>query len=155
MRIPPEGTRINVTTTAALFSMDPGHFRRLVRRGVLPRAKRTTKNMPYYDRELVEGIQSVLRSGVGCNGEEIAFYRRRGKPQRLPQRDGSERRGTPTPSSFIESVTEGCRQLGVGDDHLTPSSIRRALQEEFGSDYEGHALEDVIPALVRRLQGEQ
>ena len=97
----------------------------------------------------------MLRSGVGCNGEEIAFYRRRGKPQRLPQRHGSERRGTPTPSSFIESVTEGCRQLGVADDHLTPTRISRALVEEFGSEYDQSALEEVIPALVRRLQGEQ
>ncbi len=155
MKIPTDGTRINLTTTAALFSMDPGHFRRLVRRGVLPTAKRTAKNMPYYDRPLLERMRDVLRSGIGCNGEEIAFYRRRAKPQRLPQRNGSERQAAPKPSSFIESVTEGCRQLGVGDDHLTPARIRRALQEEFGSDYEEHGLEEVIPAVVRRLQGER
>ena len=155
MRIPPEGTRMNVITTAALFSMDPGHLRRLVRRGVLPRAKRTAKNMPYYDRELVERIQVVLRSGVGCNGEEIAFYRRRAKPQRLPRRSGSRDRAASIPGSYTQSVAEGCRQLGVGDGHLTPAKITRALVEEFGPDYEEHALEEVIPALVRRFQGEQ
>lgn len=155
MRIPSEGSRMNVTTTATLFAMDPGHFRRLVRRGVLPRAKRTSRNMPYYDRELMKRIHGVLRSGVGCNGEEIAFYRRRAKTQRPPQRSDSERRAAPTPSAYIESVAEGCRQLGVGDDYLTPARISRALVEEFGSEYEERALEDVIPALVRRLQGEQ
>ncbi len=155
MRIPPEGARMNVITTATLFAMDPGHFRRLVRRGVLPRAKRTSRNMPYYDRELMERIHGVLRSGVGCNGEEIAFYRRRAKTQRLPQRNSSEHRGAPKPDSYIESVIEGCRQLGVGDDHLSPARISRALVHEFGSNYEEHALEEVIPALVRRLQGRQ
>ena len=153
MRIPPEGTRMNVTTTAALFTMDPGHFRRLVRRGVLPKSKRTTKNMPYYDRKMLERIHYVLRSGVGCNGEEIAFYRRKAEPQRAPRRSSSE--ATKKPSSFVESVLEGCRQLGVGDDHLTPTRISRALVEEFGSDYGERALEDVIPAVVRRLQGGQ
>lgn len=155
MRIPPAGTRMNVTTTAALFSMDPGHLRRLVRRGVLPRAKRTSKNMPYYDRTLLEQMRDVFRSGVGCNGEEIAFYRRRAKPQRLPQRTTSERRAAPAPSSYIESVAEGCRQLGVGDDHLSPARISHALVEEFGIDFEEHALEEVIPVVVRRLQDER
>ena len=111
MKIPTDGTRINVMTTAALFSMDAGHFRRLVRRGVLPKAKRTSKNMPYYDRTLLEQVRDVLRSGVGCNGEEIAFYRRRAKPQRALRRGNSE--AAKKPDSFIESVLEGCRQLGV------------------------------------------
>ena len=142
-------------TTAALFSMDPGHFRRLVRRGVLPKAKRTSKNMPYYDRPLLEQVRDVLRSGVGCNGEEMAFYRRRAKTQRLPQRSNSERQAASKPSSFIESVVEGCRQLGVDKDHLSTARISRVLAEEFGSDYQEHALEEVIPALVRRLLGEQ
>ena len=154
MRIPPESARMNVTTTATLFAMDPGHFRRLVRRGVLPRAKRTSRNMPYYDRGLMERIHDVLRSGVGCNGEEIAFYRRRAKPQGPAQRSAAERRAA-KPSSFIESVVEGCRQLGVGDDHLSPARISRALLEEFGVGFEDHPLEEVIPALVRRILGEQ
>ncbi len=155
MKIPTDGTRMNVTTTAALFSMDPGHFRRLVRRGVLPKAKRTAKNMPYYDRPMLEQMRDVLRSGVGCNGEEIAFYRRRAKPQRLPPRNCSERQVEPKASRFIESVSEGCRQLGVGDDLLIPAKISRVLVDEFGSDYEEHALEEVIPILVQRfLEGE-
>ena len=83
MKIPTDGTRINVTTTAALFSMDPGHFRRLVRRGVLPKAKRTAKNMPYYDRPLLERMRDVLRSGIGCNGEEIPTCCRDPRESRL------------------------------------------------------------------------
>ena len=155
MKIPTNGTRINVTTTAALFTMDPGHFRRLVRRGVLPRAKRTSKNMPYYDGALLEQVRDVLRSGVGCNGEEMAFYRRRSKQQRSPTRRRSNGETTRKPSSFVESVLEGCRQLGVGGDHLTPARISRALVDEFGSNYEEHGLEEAIPVIVRRLQGEQ
>ena len=155
MKIPTEGTRINVTTTATLFSMDPSHFRRLVRRGVLPKAKRTSRNMPYYDRKLMERIQPVLRSGVGCNGDEIAFYRRRPKTQRLPSPRRSNGEATNKPSAFVESVLEGCRQLGVEEGLLSPARIRNTLSEQFGSDYEERALEEVIPVLVRRLQGEQ
>ena len=155
MKIPTDGTRTNVTTTALLFSMDPSHFRRLVRRGVLPKAKRTSRNMPYYDRKLMERIHDVLRSGVGCNGDEIAFYRRRPKTQRLPSPRRSKGEATNKPTAFVESVLEGCRQLGVVEDHLSLTRIRHTLSEEFGSDYEEHALEEVIPVVVRRLQGEQ
>ena len=155
MKVPPEGTRMNVTTTAALFSMDPAHFRRLVRRGVLPRAKRTSRNMPYYDHVLIERIHDVLREGVGCNGDEVAFYRRRTKTLRLGERSNSERQSVPKLSAFVESVVEGCRQLGVEEDHLSPARIRQALMDEFGSDYEERSLEEVIPSLVRRMQGEK
>ena len=110
--------------------------------------------MPYYDRPLLEQMRDVLRSGVGCNGEEIAFYRRRTKPQGPAQRSAAERRAA-KPSFFIESVVEGCRQLGVGDDHLSPARTSRALLEEFGVGFEDHPLEEVIPALVRRILGEQ
>ena len=155
MKIPTDGTRVNVMTTAALFSMDAGHFRRLVRRGVLPKAKRTSKNMPYYDRTLLKQVRDVLRSGVGCNGEEIAFYRRRTKSQRSSTKRQSNGESRKKPSCFIESVLQGCRQLGVGGDHLTPARISRVLLDEFGSDYEDKGLEEVIPALVRRLQDEK
>jgi holliday junction DNA helicase RuvB len=153
MRIPPEGTRMNVTTTAALFEMDPGHFRRLVRRGVLPRAKRTSKSMPYYDHTLMERIHGVLRTGVGCNGEEIAFYRRRSKTQRPPTSRRGNGEAAKKLSSFLESVMEGCRQLGVDADRLTPASVSRALLDEFGVDFEDHPLEEVIPVVILHLQG--
>ncbi len=62
MKIPSEleGARLNVAATAGVVSMDPGHFRRLVRRGVFPAPKRTSKGMPYYDHELL-----LLRHRIG------------------------------------------------------------------------------------------
>ena len=154
MRIPPEGTRLNVRTTAALFSMEAGHFRRLVRRGVLPPAKRTSRNMPFYDHELMERIHDVFRSGVGCNGDEVAFYRRRPKAPRPPKPQRSSGQAAEKPSSFVESVLAGCRQLGVDADRLTPASIRRILLEEFGDDFQDHSLEEVLPVATRRLLGD-
>ena len=84
MRIPTDldGARLNVARSAELVSMDPGHFRRLVRRGVLPAAKRTSKGMPYYDHELLCQIGQVLKSGIRLNNEEVAFYRRKSKSVR-------------------------------------------------------------------------
>jgi hypothetical protein len=38
-----DGARLNVSRTAELISMEAGHFRRLIRRGVFPAPKRTSK----------------------------------------------------------------------------------------------------------------
>ena len=79
MKVPKvlEGSRLNVTRTAELFHMNVGHLRRLSRRGVLPAPRRTTKQMPYYDFDLLTQIGEVLRTGVGLNAEEVSFYRRK------------------------------------------------------------------------------
>ena len=65
MKIPKDldGARLNVARTAELVSMDAGHFRRLVRRGVFPTPKKTAKSMPYYDHELLRQIDD-LRAAV-------------------------------------------------------------------------------------------
>jgi hypothetical protein len=156
MRIPREyeGARLNMRRVAELLSMDDGHLRRLVRRGVFPPPRRTSKGLPYYDFELLSVIGGVLKRGVGISGEEVSFYRRKPKNRRPRRPRQSSASRAASVDAYIESVAEGCRQLGVGDDHLTPARIRRALLEEYGSDYE-HGLEEVIPVLVRRLQGEQ
>ena len=105
MKIPTDDSRFNVRTTATMFCMDPGHFRRLVRRGVLPEAKRTAKSMPYYDGELLRVVVDVLRTGVGVNGEEIAFYRRRAKQSRpFDRREAKRTPGRPV----IQTIRFSC-----------------------------------------------
>jgi hypothetical protein len=108
--------------------------------------------MPFFDFELLCQIGEVLKSGVGLNNEEIAFYRRRPKHgRRQPQRScRSEARSS---DSYLESVMEGCRQVGVGDDQLSQAKIRSVLTAEFGDTRP--ALEQAIPVVARRLLGAQ
>ena len=154
MKIPTDDSRFNVRTTATMFSMDPGHFRRLVRRGLLPKARRTAKNMPYYDGQLVRVLVDVFRTGVGCNGEEIAFYRRRAKQSRLlDRREAKHASGSPV-NTYVASVIDGCRQLGVEGERLVPAAVSRALLEEFGVEFDERSLEEVIPVIARQMLSE-
>ena len=154
MKIPTDDSRFNMRTTATMFSMDPGHFRRLVRRGVLPEAKRTAKSMPYYDGELLHVVVDVLRTGVGCNGEEIAFYRRHAKQSDLLDRREARRTSGSPVNTYVESVIDGCHQLGIEDERLTPVAVSRGLLEEFGVDFDERSLEEVIPVIARRMLSE-
>ena len=150
MRIPAEleGARLNMSRTAELIRMDTGHFRKLIQRGVFPEAKTTAKGMPYFDYDLLCQIGEVLKSGVGLNNEEIAFYRRRPKHgRRQPLR--SRRSEARSSDSYLDSLIEACRQVGVGDDLLTTAKVKAALNAEFGNDRP--ALEQAIPVVARRL----
>ncbi len=144
-----EGARLNVTRTAELFHMDGGHLRRLSRRGVLPAPKRTAvKSMPFYDHELLVQISEILRTGVGLNSEEISFYRRKDKTPKKRKnraRESNQR----SPDAFVESIIEGCKELGVGKDKLDVEVVKQILAAEFnGTQPE---LKDVIPVVARRL----
>ncbi len=152
MRIPNEleGARLNVMQTAELLSMDPGHMRRLVKRGVFPSPKRTAKNMPYFDFELLTKIGQILKSGIGSSGEEIAFYRRKPK-QNKRQTNQPRRRPDAQKDDYIESIIEGCKQLGIEDEQLKPSCIAEVLTAEFGNDRP--PLEQAIPKVARRIIG--
>ncbi len=153
MKIPSEldGARLNVARTAALVSMDSGHFRRLVRRGVFPAPKRTSKGMPFFDFELLSQIGEVLKSGIGLTGEEISFYRRKPKPGRRGSTRSRQRRqrAANQPDAYVEAVLEGCRQVGVGDDLLSVEAVASLLRTEFGGDRP--ELQEVIPVIARRL----
>ena len=143
-----EGARLNITRTAELFHMDAGHLRRLSRRGVLPAPKRTARAMPFYDYELLTQLGEVLRTGVGLNAEEISFYRRKLKtPTKCTNRArGNNQR---SPNAFVESIIEGCRELGVGKDKLDVEIVQQIVSAEFnGAQPE---LKDVIPVVARRL----
>ncbi len=150
MKIPAEldGARLNVARTAELVAMDPGHFRRLVRRGVFPAPKRTGKGMPFFDHGLLCQIGQVLKSGVGLTGEEISFYRRKPKQRRERPRRTRQREVQPV-DSYLVSIIEGCRQVGVDRDHLDPAVVTAALAAEFGRDRP--ELQEAIPAVARRL----
>lgn len=150
IRIPNEleGARLNVTQTAELVSMNVGHFRRLIRRGVLPPPKKTTKKMPYFDYALLTRIGQVLKAGVGVNGEEISFYRRKTKQQKQQKPRKRENRQDAT-DAYTESIIEGCKQLGVDVSKLTVSGIKAILSAEFGD--ERPSLDQAIPTVARRL----
>jgi hypothetical protein len=146
-----DGARLNVSRTAELISMEAGHFRRLVRRGVFPAPMRTAKGMPYYDHDLLCQIGNVLKSGVGLNNEEISFYRRKPKSgrQRTPRSRQDRQRAAKQPDAYVASVVEGCRQVGVSDDRLDASRVSELLAVEFSNDRP--ELQVAIPVIARRL----
>ena len=149
MRIGPEldGARLTVVRTAELLPMDPGHFRRLVRRGVLPSPRRNAKGKPFYDYPLLVEIANVLKAGVGKNGEEVAFYRRKQKHQH--RRPSSKHETKPATDEYIAAIAEGLQQLGIADADLAPSKVAALLSAEFQG--ERPPLEQAIPAVARRL----
>ena len=143
-----EGARLNITRTAELFHMDAGHLRRLSRRGVLPAPKRTARAMPYYDFELLTQISEVLRTGVGLNAEEISFYRRKEKTPRK-RKHRAKGGNQQSADAFVESVIEGCKELGIAKDKLDVETVKQIVSAEFNG--EQPELKDVIPVVARRL----
>ena len=149
MRIGPElnGARLTVVRTAELLPMDPGHFRRLVRRGVLPSPKRNAKGKPFYDYDLLVEIASVLKAGIGKNGEEVAFYRRKARHEH--RRPNGKHDSKPAADEYITAIVEGCKQLGIADADLAPSKVAALLSAEYQG--ERPPLADAIAAVARRL----
>ena len=150
MRLPDDlqGARVSMVKAAELAAMHPGHFRRLVRRGVFPQPKRTAKGRPYFDYEALTVIAGVLSSGVGQSGEEILFYRR--KPKTGPGKQRS-RRSQPAPGAdaYLTDLIEGLRQVGVPEDSLRPERLQAALVAAFGQQRPD--LATAIPVLAQRL----
>jgi hypothetical protein len=108
--------------------MHPAHFRRLYRRGVFPRPRKTSKGKPYFDYELLVVVAGVLKSGVGQNGEEVSFYRRR----RAQRSHATPRRRPERPDGYIATLRDGLLQVGAPKDSLEPSNIRDLLTQLFG-----------------------
>ena len=154
LRIPQEleGARLNVSETAELVSMETGHFRRLVRRGIFPSPKRTQSGLPFFDHELLLVIADVVKRRVGVNGKEVMMYRRKPRTpetRQRRQRRRSEQRQSAAADSYVESILEGCRQVGVPEESLSPDAVLAALTDEFGNERPG--LEQAIPVVARRL----
>ena len=140
--------RLNMTRAAEVVSMNVGHLRRLVRRGVFPKPKRTSKGMPFFDYDLLVQISTILRTGVGQNQEEISFYRR--KPKTPKKRKNRAKGSTEQSSSaFIELVIAGCKELGLRKETLDPETVRQIVAAEFNG--EQPELKDAIPIVARRL----
>jgi len=140
--------RLNMTRAAEVVAMNVGHLRRLVRRGVFPKPKRTSKGMPFFDYGLLVQISTILRTGVGLNAEEVSFYRRKEKTpkKRKHKANGSIPQST---DSLLKSVIEGCKELGVGKNKLTVEAVKRIMAAEFNG--EQPELKDAIPVVARRL----
>ena len=154
MKIPKElkGSRLNVTMTAELFCMNVGHLRRLVRRGVFPKPKRTSKGLPFFDYGLLVQISTILRTGVGLNAEEVSFYRRK---EKTPTTRKNKARGSnhQPPDPFIASVIEGCKELGIAKNKLSAEAVKQIMAAEFNG--EQPELKDVIPVVARRILAEE
>jgi hypothetical protein len=143
-----KGARISVVGAAELANMHPAHFRRLIRRGVFPKPKRTAKGRPYFDYDLLTGIAGILKGGVGQNGEEIVFYRR--QPKNRTTRGGPRR---PAPAAamdgYLAGLAEGLRQVGIPEELLTPAKLQAAMTAAFGQERPDLAV--VIPDIAQRL----
>lgn len=143
-----KAARLSVVRAAELANMHPSHFRRLCRKGVFPEPKRTSKGRPYFDYGLLTAVARVLKSGVGTNGEEIIFYRRKPRSRAPKQRSGSGKPSVPSDPYLVE-LAQCLRQLGYSARELTPAKLDSILNDEFGG--ERPELNDAVIVVNRRL----
>lgn len=145
------GIRVSVAKAAEMLDKHPSHLRRLWKRGVLPAPKRTANGRPYYDDDLLKVITAVMKSGIGMNGEEVLFYRRRTKTGR---RNRLTRSGKPRPPArsdpYIISLKDALTQFGIPQDRLDPDAIQSHLAATFGDQRPD--IGTVLLELVKRLR---
>lgn len=144
------GIRVSVNKAAEIVGKHPSYLRRLWKRGVIPEPKRTAGGRPYFDDDLLEVIMTVMKTGIGLNGEEIMFYRRRKKAARCgrtQQSDGSRRGAAVDP--YITQLKKALSQVGVPDDRLKPAAIQAHLAVVFGD--QRPPVEVVLRDLAKQL----
>jgi hypothetical protein len=148
MKVTPDlkEARLTVSAAAELAQMHPAHFRRLCRRGVFPKPRKTARGRPYFDFELLTKVAQVLKTGIGANGDEVCFY-----TKRHTARSRRQRRSHEQPDRYITDLTKGLSQIGVPKDQLTRTTLKTHLAQEFGT--ERPDLATAIAALARRLLG--
>jgi hypothetical protein len=138
-----KGSRVTLTRAAELASMHPAHFRRLIRRGIFPKPKRTAKGRPYFDYDLLARVAEILRSGIAENGQEIVFYRKGKKPAvrhlRKPQ----------SSDPYLKELTQCLRQMGASKEKLCPENLNAILVDAFGKKRPD--LEEALPIFIQRL----
>lgn len=145
------GPRWSVAEAAEKLGKHPSHLRRLWKRGVIPAPKKTANGRPYYDDHLIEVITMVMRSGVGLNGEEVLFYRRRRNSRKCSRmKQAVERRSTPAGDPYINKVREALVQFGIPEARLEPTAIHSLLTAAFGD--ERPEIRVALPELVKRLR---
>ncbi len=149
MEVPEEmrDARVPLVRAAELANMHTTHFRRRIRQGIFPQPKRT-KNLgkPFYDYELLRQVATVLRTGIGANGEEVMFYRRSAARRKQPDAPGNG-----TDDSYLADLATGLRQVGVPSDLAVPRRLTAVLTASYGD--RRPRLEDAIPAVAARLLG--
>mgnify|MGYP001042949779 CR=1 FL=1 len=130
MRITPEldGARVTVARAAELAGMHPAYFRRLCRRGVFPKPKRTPKGRPYYDYRMLVTIARVIKTGIGLNREEIMFRQRPAHHNKTPSRKASQ------PDPLITELIAAFRKLGAPEKEIKPKALKARLRVTFGSE---------------------
>jgi len=138
------GARVTIVKAAELANMHPSHFRRLIRRGIFPKPKRTAKGQPYFDYDLLVCVSKVLRTGIGANGEEVTFYRRRKKTNQ-PIRS---RRNEADP--YLKDLASILTQLGYRTHEITPAKLRASLKAAFGE--KSPPVEIAVPKLIPYLR---
>lgn len=145
------GIRVSVTEAADILGKHPSHLRRLWKRGVIPAPRKTANGRPYFDDELLRVIMAVMESGIGLNGEEVLFYRRRAKTGRHNRKTLSGKRSPTTGSNpYILGLQDALAQLGISKDRLDPDVIQVQLKAAFGNQWPEP--ETVLPELAKRLR---
>ena len=143
-----KGARIGVAQAAELAQMHPSHFRRLIRSGVFPKPKRTAKARPYFDYELLTRIAEILKSGIGENGEEVIFYRRKRKTKTAKSKPRSTEPSCKQ-DPYLKSLAEILRELGIPKKDLTPSKLNAAMAACFGTARPEMSV--AVPQIARHL----
>jgi hypothetical protein len=138
-----KGARLTLVRAAEVLEVEVGHLRRLIRRRVYPPPHRTEKNRPFVDYDWLVQVKEIRRTGIGHSGEEVMFYRPR------KQASPRGRRRQPKHDAYVEQVIEGCRQLGLSSENLTPECTAALLIETFGD--ERPDLSVAIPAVARAI----
>jgi DNA-binding transcriptional MerR regulator len=153
MEIRPELTtsRYSVAQVAEMLGRHPSHIRRLWKQGVFPKPKKTASGRPYFDDELLKVIEAVMKSGIGLNGEEVLFYRRRARAGRRSHTARSVGSAMPATKGdpYILGIQNALAQLGVPKDRLELNAIQSQLEAVFGN--ERPDLETVLRELSKRL----
>ena len=138
--------RLNMKQTAELVGMHPAHLRRLVRDGTFPPPRYTAKGRPFFDYALLAEIDQVLRTGIGANGEEVMFYRRRSGEAKNTKRSEA---GSKKTDDYMKFLIAGLKQVGVPCDKLEEKVVGSALSAEFGQLRPD--LKEALRPVARRL----
>jgi hypothetical protein len=138
------GSRLTLIRAAELAGMHPAHFRRLIRQGIFPKAKKTAKGRPYFDYELLARVAEMLTSGIGANGQEVLFYRRKNSKPAV-----RHLRRLQPPDPYLKTLAEGLRGLGISREQLTDENLKAVVEAAFGK--ERPDLPTAIPVIMRRL----
>ena len=144
------GIRVSVAEAAEMMGKHPSHLRRLWKRGVLPAPRKTANGRPYFDDNLLKAIAAVVKSGIGLNGEEVLFYRRRAKSGRRNRTTlSTEPRPSAKSDPYIINLRHMLAQFGIPQDRLKLDAIQSQLVAAFGDKRPD--IGEVLRELAKRL----